>query len=126
LDFQNVLVEVGPSSKPATRNPRHYQRGAYDNQRFGLESNSTSAESAKCRLLSDPSVVEDIPAEYLRPVRPDDSRQVVVFLNGGEGVKGQQRTTGYLNDGSWMMEADQGEVVGLVMDEQSLCRIWKT
>jgi hypothetical protein len=37
MDFWNIVIEVGPSSKPGTKNPRHHQRGAYDGRRFGLQ-----------------------------------------------------------------------------------------
>lgn len=122
LDFRNVLVEVGPSNRPGTRNPLHHQRGAIDGQRFGLE--QSVDEISKCVSLTDPSQVHQIPAEYLRPARPDGPGQVVVFLAGND--KGQQRTTAYMNDSQWMMEQDPSDMMALVMDEEGLCRIWKT
>lgn len=75
--------------------------------------------------MEDPSTVEDIPAEYLRPARPDAAGQVVVCISGISEVKGQQRTTSYENDGQWMMEAEAGDMGALVLGEDSLCRIWR-
>lgn len=122
LDFRNVMVVVGPSQRPGTRNPRHFQRGFYDGKEFGIE--STTGEMVNCRSLEDNSSIE-VPAEYLAPVRPDDEGQVVIFLSGGD-LKGQQRTTQYKSDNQWMMEQEPSDVVGLVMDEDCLARIWNT
>ncbi|WWC92361.1 uncharacterized protein L201_007318 [Kwoniella dendrophila CBS 6074] len=123
LDFRNIIVEVGPSSKPNTRSPLHFQRGQFDGQRFGYD--SIVGESCHCVSLDDGSIIEDIPAEYLKPFKPDQPGQVVVVINGTQDQKGQQRTTQYENDGSWMMEMDQGDLGALVIDAGDLCRIWK-
>ncbi|KAK4688473.1 transcription elongation factor SPT5, partial [Tremellales sp. Uapishka_1] len=123
LDFRNVIVEVGPSTRPGTRNPLHFQRGAVDGQRFGLE--AVSGETVTCQMLSSSEEIVDIPAEYLRPCRPDGPGQMVIFLTGTSDQKGQQRTTAYLNDGQWMMESAPGDPMAYVMDEESLCRLWK-
>ena len=123
LDFRNVVVIVGPSSRAGTRNPIHYLRGAHDGKFFGYD--STVGESAHCVSVENPKITEDIPAEYLRPARPDAAGQVVVCIAGGPEMKGQQRTTSYENDGQWMMEAEAGDMGALVIGEESLCRIWK-
>lgn len=125
LDFRNVLVTVTYSQRPSSRNPRHYQRGYYDGQQFGIEPASvTNGENVVCRAL-DGSETLEIPAEYLVPVRPDQSGQVVIFLAGDASLKGQQRTTAYKNDNQWLMEQAEGDIMALVMDEDSLARIWK-
>lgn len=123
LDFRNVIVEVGPSALPGTRNPRHFQRGVYDGKRFGF--NEITQTSAKCISLDDPSKEEEILAEYLRPCKPDGPGQVVIVITQEQGLQGSQKTTSYLNDGQWMMELDPGEVTPVVISEDSLCRIWK-
>ena len=126
LDFRNVIVEVGPSSRPGTRNPLHFQRGAYDGKKFGYD--APTDESARCVLLDDPSVEETIPVEYLRPAKPDGAGQSVVVVSstvGGSDMRGQQRVTLYEDSGSWMMEQDAGDVGPLVLDGAGLCRIWK-
>jgi transcription elongation factor SPT5 len=119
LDFRNVIVEIGPSVKPSTRSPLHFQRGALDGQVFGYD--DIIGESMRCVSISDPSTSEVVPAEYLRPARPTQPGQVVVIIAGD--AKGQQRTTSYENDGQWMMEAEAGDM--LVLPGESLCRIWK-
>lgn len=119
LDFRNVIVEIGPSVKPSTRSPLHFQRGALDGQVFGYD--DIIGESMRCVSVSDPSNSEVVPAEYLRPARPTQPGQVVVIIAGD--AKGQQRTTSYENDGQWMMEAEAGDM--LVLPGESLCRIWK-
>jgi transcription elongation factor SPT5 len=73
--------------------------------------------------VDDPTLVERIPAEYARPVRPDNSGQVCVTVLGDN--KGQQRTTQYENEGSWMMEMEADDMVGAVMETNNLCRIWR-
>ncbi|WWC98489.1 transcription elongation factor SPT5 [Kwoniella sp. B9012] len=123
LDFRNVIVEVGSSSKPNSRSPLHFQRGGHDGKRFGYD--QINGESCHCISLDDSSIIEDIPAEYLRPCKPDQPGQVVVCIGGGPEQKGQQRTTQYENDGSWMMEMDHGDLGALVVDSGDLCRIWK-
>lgn len=123
LDFRNIIVVVGPSSRQATRNPRHFQRGAYDGKFLGYD--STVGENVHCVSLEDSAVAEDIPAEYLRPARPDAAGQVVVCIAGGPEIKGQQRTTSYENDGQWMMVPEAGDMGALVLGEESLCRIWR-
>ncbi|WVR08642.1 transcription elongation factor SPT5 [Kwoniella sp. DSM 27419] len=123
LDFRNVIVEIGPSSRPNTRAPLHFQRGAHDGRRFGYD--TIVGESCRCVSLDDPSVVEDIPAEYLKPCHPDTPGQTVVCIGGGTEIVGQQRTTQYENAGSWMMEMEHGDVAALVLDDKDLCRIWK-
>ena len=123
LDFRNVIVEVGPSMRAGTRNPLHFQRGAYDSKRFGYD--ITGSETAHCVSLDDSLIEEDIPVEYLRPCRPDGPGQTVVVIVGESGIKGTQRTTAYLNDGQWMMEVEQGDAGPLVISEDHLCRIWK-
>jgi transcription elongation factor SPT5 len=115
-------VEIGETTRHGSTAPRHFQRGAYDGQKFGYD--TPGAESAKCVLLSDPSVVEDIPAEYIRPARPDRPGQTVVVIAGEH--KGAQKVTQYLNDGAWMMEPEGGDLMAMVVSEASLCRIWKT
>ncbi len=117
------MIVVGPSSRPGTRQPLHYQRGAHDGKFFGYD--SVDGETVHCISLEDPREVEDIPAEYLRPARPDAAGQVVVCIAGGPEIKGQQRTTSYENDGQWMMEPEAGDMGALVIGEESLCRIWK-
>ena len=123
LDFRNVLVVVGPSQRPNTRNPRHFQRGHYDGKQMGIE--DLQGESVICRAIEDPSKTVEIPAEYLLPVRPDREGQMSIVIAGDQSLKGQQRHTAYKNDTSWMMEQDQGDVVALVLDEDCLARIWK-
>jgi transcription elongation factor SPT5 len=125
LDFRNVRVSVSSSAQRGSRNPLHFQRGALDNQIFGYADLGDN-EIPHCVLLSDPSVTADIPAEYLRPVRPNAPGQLVIVVNGPEGQKGQQRTTDYLNEGQWMMvpEPGLGEAVPMIVAESELCRIW--
>lgn len=123
LDFRNVLVTVGPSQRPGSRNPRHFQRGFYDGQQFGIE--STVNEDVVCRNLEDNEKAE-IPAEYLQPVRPDGEGQEVIVIAGDPVYKGQQRRTSYRNDQQWMMEAIATDPVPIVMDEENLARIWHT
>lgn len=123
LDFRNVIVEIGPSYRPGSRNPLHFKRGFFDGKRFGY--NDIIGESVRAILLDDPSVVEEIPAEYLRPAKADSQGQVVVVIGGGPEQKGQQRTTQYENGGSWMMELEGGDMAPLVVDGADLCRIWK-
>lgn len=115
---------MGPSTRSGTRNPLHFQRGAYDGQRFGIDE-LKGEDTAHCVLLDDTSIVEEIPAEYLRPCKPDGPGQMVIIIAGGDGVKGQQKTTSYLNDGQWMMEMDGGGMGAMVIPEEHLCRIWK-
>jgi len=81
-------------------------------------------ETVRCVSLDDPNLVEEIPAEYLRPTRPDGPGQTCVCVTGD--LMGQQRTTQYENDGQWMMEQEAEDVGALVMDGTSLCRIWRT
>lgn len=129
LDFRNVIVEIAASSRVGTRNPRHFQRGAYDGQVFGYSEPSSGTEDVcVCHLLSDPSgaTVENVPAEYLRPARPTLPGQVVVVIGGDGTMKGQQRTTEYADQGQWMMRPENGEMVPAVLGEGDLCRIWKT
>jgi transcription elongation factor SPT5 len=78
--------------------------------------------------LSDPTVTADIPAEYLRPVQPTAPGQAIIVINGPDGIKGQQRTTEYLNEDQWMMVPDQsvGEVVPMIVGGGDLCRIWQS
>jgi transcription elongation factor SPT5 len=122
LDFRNVIVEIGPSAKPNTRSPLHFQRGAHDGKMFGYD--GLSGETVRCVPLDNPSgETEDVPAEYLRPARPTAAGQVVVIIAGE--AKGQQRTTSYENDGQWMMEAEQGDAGMIFVAGESLCRIWK-
>ncbi|WWC65232.1 transcription elongation factor SPT5 [Kwoniella dejecticola CBS 10117] len=123
LDFRNVIVEVGPSLKPNTRSPLHFQRGAHDGKKFGYD--QINGESCHCISLDSGDIIEDIPAEYLRPSKPDQQGQVVVCIGGGPDTKGQQRTTQYENGGSWMMELDHGDLAPLVLEAGDLCRIWK-
>ncbi|ORY31230.1 hypothetical protein BCR39DRAFT_465969 [Naematelia encephala] len=123
LDFSSVMVEVGPSTRPGTRNPLHFRRGALDGQLFGYSS-LADEETPRCVLLTDPNVTEDIGAEYLRPGKPTMPGQVVVVVAGP--ARGQQRTTQYQNDDLWMMELEQGDVQQLVIPDRHLCRIWKT
>lgn len=123
LDFRNVIVEIGPSYRPGSRNPLHFKRGFFDGKRFGY--NDIIGESVRAILLDDPSIVEEIPAEYLRPAKADSQGQVVVVIGGGPEQKGQQRTTQYENGGSWMMELEGGDMAPLVVDGADLCRIWK-
>lgn len=79
-----------------------------------------------CRALDGDQDVVEVPAEYLVPIKPDQQGQVVVFLSGEQ--KGQQRTTNYRNDNQWLMEQNEaaGDFMALVMDEDSLARIWRT
>ena len=124
MDFRNVIVEVGPSTRTGTRNPLHFQRGVHDGKRFGYD--ATGPETAHCVSLDNPAVVEDIAAEYLRPARPDGPGQLVVCIAGGADVKGSQKTTSYLNEGQWMMEMEPGDMGPMVIGEEALCRIWKS
>lgn len=125
LDFRNVLVTVGPSQRPGSRNPRHFQRGFYDGQQMGIE--STVNESVVCRVLEGGgSETLEIPAEYLQPVRPDGEGQEVIVISGDPAMKGQQRRTAYRNDQQWMMEQAPSDMMALVMDENDLARIWHT
>ena len=128
LDFRNVIVEIGPSNKPGTRSPLHFQQGSYDGQQFGydLPSNETAgSEACRCTLISDPTVLESIPAEYLRPARPTAAGQVVVVIGGDTADKGQQLTTDYQYEKQWMMQAQHPGAMGSVLDGADLCRIWK-
>ncbi|ODN82947.1 transcription elongation factor SPT5 [Cryptococcus amylolentus CBS 6039] len=120
LDFRNIIVEIGQSSLRSSRNPLHYKRGAFDGRKFGYE--NVNGENCVCVQLDDPSVVEEIPAEYLRPSKPDGQGQVVVCIGGD--FKGQQKVTQYENGGSWMMDTG-GDLAPLVIDGNDLCRIWK-
>lgn len=122
LDFRNVLVEVGPSTKLGTRAPLHFQRGAVDGRRFGVE-DVTPDELVKCVSLDD-GAIEEIPAEYLRPVKPDGPGQLCICVVGES--KGAQRTTQYENDGQWMMEPEVDDMGAMVMDGAGLCRLWRT
>lgn len=126
MDFRNVIVEIGPSTKAGSK-VRHYVRGQYDGQQFGYsEPHSTVAgsESCKCTLLSDESVVENIPAEYIRPLRPTGPGQVVVVIQGEHGA-GQQFTTDYQDDAAWVMQIQPGEAVPTLIFGKDLCRIWR-
>lgn len=49
----------------------------------------------------------------------------MVIIGGASGVVGHQRTTAYENDGQWMMEGEAGDVTGLIVGQESLCKIWK-
>jgi transcription elongation factor SPT5 len=120
LDFRNVIVTVGPSQRANSRNPRHFQRGFYDGKQLGIE--ALAGEMVQCRSMEDQHQV-DIPAEYLLPVAPDREGQVVIVI-GGEH-KGQQRTTQYKSDNQWMTEPEAGDIVGAVLDENQLARIWR-
>lgn len=106
-----------------TRNPRHFRRGELDGKILGIES-TTGAENVVCRLLSNLSETIEIPAEYLLPVRPEGPGQMVIFIGGDLSLRGQQRKTFIKDQEQWMMEQDESDVVALVMDEQSLARIW--
>jgi transcription elongation factor SPT5 len=122
MDFWNIVIEVGPSSKQGTKQPRHHQRGAYDGRRFGLQ-NHLEDDILEVCALDDPGLVEKIPAEYARPVRPDGQGQLCVAILGDN--KGAQRTTQYENDGQWMMELEAEDVTPLVVDTAGLCKIWR-
>jgi transcription elongation factor SPT5 len=117
-------VEVGPSTRIGTRNPRHFQRGAYDGKRFGYDQ-TPGENNVHCVSLDDPNIVEEIAPEYLRPCRPDGPGQLVVCIAGPADIKGSQRTTSWLNDGQWMMEGEAADMGPMVIGEESLCRIWK-
>lgn len=118
-------MHVGPTRKVGTRNPRHFQRGAYDNTVLGIE--DTEGDMAKCYVVSGPEegTQLDIPAEYLVPVHPDDSGQTVIAIAGDQ--RGTQRRTSYKDDSVWLMEMDQdaGDVVALLIKEEELARIWQ-
>jgi transcription elongation factor SPT5 len=122
MDFWNIIIEVGPSSRSGTKNPRHHQRGAIDGRRFGLQAHHDN-DTIEIVALDDPTFKEMLPSEYARPVRPDGSGQVCVTILGDN--KGSQRTTQYENDGQWMMEMEPDDASQLVMDGQALCRIWR-
>lgn len=122
MDFWNIIIQVGPSSRQGTKNPRHHQRGAIDGRRFGLQAHHDN-DTIEIVALDDPTLVEMLPSEYARPVRPDGSGQVCVTILGDN--KGSQRTTQYENDGQWMMEMEPDDASQLVMDGQALCRIWR-
>jgi transcription elongation factor SPT5 len=123
LDFRNVLVHVGPSRRPGSRNPRHFQRGAYDDATLGIE--DTVGDDARCYVVSgaDEGKQVDIPAEYLVPVRPDGSGQSVIAIAGDH--RGTQRRTQYKNDDVWLLDQEAGDVVPLLIEEVDLARIWQ-
>ncbi|WRT70749.1 uncharacterized protein IL334_007748 [Kwoniella shivajii] len=126
LDFRNVIVEVGSSQKPNTRSPLHFQRGLHDGKRFGYD--TINGELCHCISLDDPNTIEDIPAEYLKPSKPDQPGQMVVCVGASgsqEQQRGLQRITQYENGGSWMMEMDPEDSSALVWEAIDLCRIWK-
>jgi transcription elongation factor SPT5 len=105
---------------------RHFVRGQYDGQHFGYSEPASEAaglETCKCTLLSDESVVEEIPAEYIRPLRPTAPNQVVVVIQGDHG-KGSQHTTQYRDEDAWAMQSTSGEIPA-VLYSKDLCRIWK-
>jgi transcription elongation factor SPT5 len=122
MDFWNILIEVGPSTKMGSKAPRHHQRGVYDGRTFGVVSHQPD-DTLEIEALDDRSIREIIPVEYARPVRPDASGQVCVGVVGE--AKGTQRTTEYENEGQWMMEIEGDDPAQLVFDTASLCRIWK-
>ncbi|EIW70126.1 hypothetical protein TREMEDRAFT_71529 [Tremella mesenterica DSM 1558] len=125
LDFRNIIVIIGPSTRIGTRNPLHFQRGAYDGKKFGYDQPDGDSEITRCVSLEDENVEENIPVEYLKPAYPDGPGQLVVVVGGGNDIRGQQRVTQYENDGQWMLEAEEGDEGALVLDARGLCRIWR-
>ena len=118
------MVFIGQSSNPSRLNPLHFQRGAHDGKRFAYD--DINNDVPRCVSLDNPSITEDIPPEYLRPVPPDGEGQTVVCVAGPPNVVGQQRVTQYKSEGSWMMVPNASDTVGaFVVDEGWLCRLWK-
>lgn len=81
---------------------------------------------AHCYVVSGPEegTAIDIPAEYLTPVRPDEAAQAVIAISGDH--RGTQRKTDYQNEGQWLMEKEDEDVMALVISEDQLARIWRT
>lgn len=113
------MVTIGPLS-----NGKAFKNDQYAGEIFGYS--DITGSNVVCQLLKDQSVVEEVPAEYLRPVRPDAPGQIVIAVAGPDDIKGLQRTTQYLDQGQWLMAADPQDVgAPMIVDERNLCRLWQ-
>jgi transcription elongation factor SPT5 len=123
LDFRNLIVEVGPTSDTRSKLPRRFENGRYDGKRFGYD--EPKGSTPHCVLLDDPSVSMAIPAEYLKPVRPDASQQDVIVVSPlAPGMHGSQLRTDFLDNDVWAMVAPPGQIAPDVVPQEYLCRIW--